>query len=75
MTCAQAAPIARAARRKSPFPNTWDAYNQKILTGNDKAILARLDNHWDIPKRKGGQNALPESAKDSAPSICLSSNG
>ena len=41
--------------KEIPIPKYMDAYNQKILTGNDKAILARLDNHWDIPKEKAAE--------------------
>ena len=30
------------------IPKFMDAYNQKILTGNDEAIIARMNNHWGI---------------------------
>ena len=33
-----------------PIPKYMDAYNQKILTGDEKEILSRMDNHWDITK-------------------------
>ena len=36
------------------IPKFMDAYNQKILTGNDEAIIARMNNHWgtDIASAK-----------------------
>ena len=37
------------------IPKMMDAYNQMILTGDKKAILDRLDNHWDIPQSMAGE--------------------
>lgn len=31
------------------IPKFMDAYNESILSGEDKAALDRLDNHWGIP--------------------------
>ena len=41
--------------KKIEIPKMMDAYNQMILTGNKKAILDRLDNHWDIPQSMAGE--------------------
>ena len=35
-----------------PIPKYMDAYNHKILTGDEKGIKDRMDNHWGISKEK-----------------------
>ena len=30
------------------IPQFMDAYNQKLLTGNDHSIMDRIDNHWNV---------------------------
>ena len=37
------------------IPKFMDAYNQNILSGNDKAALERLSGHWGIEKEKAGE--------------------
>ncbi len=35
-----------------PIPKFMDAYNQKILTGNDSSIKSRINNHWGMDGKK-----------------------
>lgn len=37
------------------IPKFMDAYNQMILTGDKKAIVNRLNNHWCIPQSMAGE--------------------
>lgn len=36
-----------------PIPKLMDAYNQKLLSGNDEAVLEKLKWHWDVPGDAG----------------------
>ena len=31
------------------IPKLMDAYNMKVLSGDDKAILGRMRYHWQVP--------------------------
>jgi predicted aldo/keto reductase-like oxidoreductase len=35
------------------IPQLMEAYNQKLLSGNDKDLLDRLKWHWQLPKEEG----------------------
>ncbi len=37
------------------IPKYMDSYNEKLLSGNDQAIVDRLDGHWCIPVEKAGE--------------------
>ena len=40
---------------KIPIPKLMDAYNHKILYGQDQAILNRLNWHWDVQPREAAK--------------------